>query len=101
MWDTSFDLLRFGLFVLICRVCFPALDVVSSVFEYCGWDVGLMEFVDEFVYVDCVKCLRHVECHHDGSGWWSLFVEASGDDVVYAMQSCGSGVGFFVSMLMW
>ena len=43
-----------------CGVCFAAFDVVCNVFDNGVWDICLVQFMCECVYVDCVKCFAHV-----------------------------------------
>ena len=60
MWNIIFELALCTRFVSECGVCFVASDVVCDVFDNGVWDVCLVYFMCECVYVDCVECFAHV-----------------------------------------
>ena len=53
-------LVVFGFAVVVQGVSLPAFQVVCYELLYVLWYVSVMNFVDEFVDVYCVKCFAHV-----------------------------------------
>ena len=66
----------------------PAFYVVCDVFDEDRRNFGLLKFVDECVYVDCVEGFCHVQRCGDCSSGWFFLVETRGDGVVDIME-CG------------
>ena len=64
---------------------FASFNVVG--YEFCDgvWNVCSMEFLDEGMEVDGIKCFAHVERYCYCSLWWLFFIESGGDDVVYVV----------------
>jgi len=98
--DTCVDIAvwRFG--ALEDGASLSAFDVVCKEFLYCGGDVGVMDFGDKGMDVDCVEGFTHVKGYHYGSGWGFVLVEALTDRVVDLVQSSVCGVIAFEAMLV-
>ena len=76
------------------------LHVVCYKLLYVLWYVSVVNFVDEFVDVYCVKCFAHIQSNDYCSIWGLFLVETCCDCVCYFMQCSCCGVIAFESVLV-